>query len=405
MNEQSFTNLLHQYRSGTISPQDKRLFFRELGNYPVLLAALIDNGFQDEALELLGDEPTRELIYSAIRLGSMDAEAEPPIVPKIIHRVHFLRTAWFKYAAAIIILMGLGAYLYFSNFSNKPPVEVAKQISPAPDVQPGGHRASLTLANGITIVLDSAAIGELAREGFSKITKTANGAIEYITDRPGANMTEASSAMNTMRTPKGGEYQLILPDGSRAWLNAASSIIYPAVFVGNERKVEVTGEVYFEIAKKVRQPFRVTVNGAEVQVLGTKFNVNAYGDETALSTTLLEGSVLVKNGIAMEKLTPGQQAQISRAGDLDIIPKVKTDAVMAWKNGTISFNGHSLATNLKQLARWYDVDVVFSGKLPALELSGAISKKETLGEVLKGLALMGLHSEIQSNHRLVILEK
>jgi transmembrane sensor len=401
MDEQRIIYLVNAYGEGKLRAAEEEELLALTEEAPDQVRAVIGAMREQAALQPI--MVPREQLRSRIdEVVSID-RAFPGTSTAPLQRIHLLRMPWFKYAAAIIIFFGLGTYLYFNNSSNHPSEQLVHQALSATDVQPGGNKATLTLADGRTIVLDSAANGELAREGFSKINKTSNGAIEYITDRPGANMTEASSAMNMMRTPKGGEYQLVLPDGSRAWLNANSSITYPAVFVGSERKVEVTGEVYFEIAKKSRQPFRVTVNGAEVQVLGTKFNVNAYGDETRLSTTLLEGSVLVKNGIALEKLQPGQQAQISRAGELEVMPKVNTDAVMAWRNGTISFDNHSLETNLKQLARWYDVTVAFEGPKPEVHLAGTVDKSLTLAQVLKGLEGLKLHTRLDPGNKLVVL--
>jgi transmembrane sensor len=245
------------------------------------------------------------------------------------------------------------------------------------DVAPGGNRATLTLAGGRTIHLDSAAYGLLAEEGAATIVKTAEGQIRYSN---ASTLMTAEIGMNTMLTPRGGQYQLTLPDGSNVWLNAESSITYPTAFNGNERRVRLTGEAYFEVAKKTSQRFIVETMSDTITVLGTVFNVNAYTDEAAVKTSLLEGSVKINNKI----LKPGQAYYKGSIQSTDL------ERDLAWKNGLFNFDGADLQTVLRQLARWYDIEVAYEGTYPDMIFDGEIGRDLKLSQVLKVLAATGV---------------
>jgi ferric-dicitrate binding protein FerR (iron transport regulator) len=200
------------------------------------------------------------------------------------------------------------------------------------------------------------------------------------------NMSKNALLYNAITTPKGRQYQLTLADGSKVWLNAASSIRYPTAFPGNERVVEITGEAYFEITPDRIKPFRVFVKGMEVQVLGTHFNINSYDDEATIKTTLLEGSVKVKMNNNTRLLLPGQQAQISSNagdGDIKVVKDIDLAVVMAWKNGYFSFDKTDLGAVMRQISRWYIVDIIYTGKIPDRKFGGEISRNNNLSEVLK----------------------
>jgi transmembrane sensor len=255
--------------------------------------------------------------------------------------------------------------------------------------------------------LDSAANGDVARQGNTKIVKSESGRLAYqpgnMQAAAGKNTTPADEASyNTISTPRGGQYQIVLPDGSRVWLNAASSIRFPTQFTRPDRSVEITGEAYMEIAKNARQSFSVKVNGIGIQVLGTSFNVNAYEDEPAIKTTVIEGSVRVKTPEKAAVLHPGQQAEI-RQQTLKVANNVDLDKVIAWKNGLFNFNGAGVGDVMRQLSRWYDIDVVYDKKIPDIEFVGKMSRRVSLSGVLKGLEGAGMHFHIENGKRLIIL--
>lgn len=307
--------------------------------------------------------------------------------PAPIHRTHFLRRGFFRYAAAIILLIGVTIAIVVSSRrqSGKSAPNLAGKAT-APDIAPGGDRAYLTLADGTTILLDSAANGKLAQQGNTQIVKLANGQLAYNLKGMGSKAV----IMNTMTTPKGGQYQLTLPDGSKVWLNAASSIQFPAAFVGPARNVKISGEAYFEVAQNKKQPFMVDVDGkAKVQVLGTSFNVNSYADEENIKTTLLEGSVKMSNGNQQALLKPGQQARLSMAAGvpnqpLDIV-NADIEQTLAWKNGLFNFNGLNIRGVMAQLARWYDIDVRYEGPMPSNVFRGKMYRDVKLSAILQWL--------------------
>lgn len=295
------------------------------------------------------------------------------------------RLKWLRWsaAAAVLLLLAGGAYW----LSSKPTPEVPVAVAPAPanrlvnDVAPGQEGAILTLSTGETIVLDNAANGALAQEGATEVIKQ-NGQIVYK-----GKDAAAAVVYNTMTTPRGRQYSLLLADGTRVWLNAASSITYPTAFTGKERKVDVTGEVYFEVVHNAGMPFVVQKDGVRVQVLGTHFNVNSYNEESSLNVTLLEGAVRVVSGIHRSDIRPGQQAQV-REGSLQLVNNVNLEEVMAWKNGTFRFGGTGIETIMRQLSRWYDVEVVYNKKIDEI-FYAEIPRNTPLSDVLKALELTG----------------
>ena len=287
-------------------------------------------------------------------------------------------------AASVIGLLLISVFLLKEKIGKK---ETAKSETNQQrfknDVSPGGDKATLTLADGSTIVLDEAQNGTLAQQGNSKIVKH-DGRLSY--DPTNKNSREI--VYNTISTPKGGQYQLELPDGSEVWLNATSSIHFPTSFIGTERRIEITGEAYFEIAKNPNMPFIVTVNNAEVQVLGTHFNINAYRDEDDVKTTLLEGSVRFVNDGNTNILKPGQQAQLTKEGTTKVVGNVDVDEVVAWKNGIFDFENAGIETVMRQLSRWYDVEIEYKGKTDDLFIA-EMRRNIKLSDALKALELTG----------------
>jgi ferric-dicitrate binding protein FerR (iron transport regulator) len=280
-----------------------------------------------------------------------------------------------------------------------------------PDILPGSNKALLTLSDGTTITLDSAASGAIAQQGSSSIIKTPAGEIVYnAKGLPGGEVM-----MNTMSTPRGGQYRLTLPDGTTVWLNAASSITFPAAFTGNDRKVKVTGEVYMEVVKNDKMPFRVDVDGrTAVEVLGTSFNINSYTDEGAIVTTLIEGKVRVLPGnIAVSAsaerqsatLRPGQQAfQPNNTTTVNISNNANMEQVLAWKNGIFSFTGKSFPSAMKDIERWYDIQVSYEGAIPTIKLKGEMDRGVQLTDLIRFLQGFGLQVALKGR-TLVVGEK
>jgi hypothetical protein len=301
-------------------------------------------------------------------------------------------------AAILIIILGAG-YLLISRKSSQP-IASQNNTSRQIDIAPGKEGAILTLDDHRTIVLDSLGNGVVADQNGTKVVLE-NGQLIYAKNGSG----ETAIAYNTLTTPKGRQFQLILPDGSKVWMNAASSLRYPIAFTGDERRVEVTGEVYFEVAKNPKMPFRVKVNNeTEVEVLGTHFNINAYTNEATINTSLLEGSVRITNGVDKVILKPGQQGQVknnSARSPITIVPNVDMDQVMAWKNGVFDFDDASLEEVMRQLERWYDIEVVYEKGVPPLEFVGKMGRDLSLPEVLRGLEMSEVHFTIDGRRLIV----
>jgi ferric-dicitrate binding protein FerR (iron transport regulator) len=305
----------------------------------------------------------------------------------------FLRRYGWAAAAVIFALLGTGAWWVLHNASQNK-IALTQQQRFRNDIDPGKNAAVLTLAGGKQIVLDSTARGAITRQGNTTI-RNANGLLVYneLHEKP----TEL--LFNTLATGRGNQYQLILPDGSKVWLNAASSITYPTAFVGAERKVSITGEAYFEIAKNEKAPFIVESKDVQIQVLGTHFNVNTYDDEDALKTTLLEGSIKVGNSI----LRPGQQAILSRDNTpIKLVDHPDIDEVMAWKNGAFKFNDATIESIMRQMARWYDVEVVYDTRV-SQHFIADVPRDVPASELLKLLELTDqVHFKIEGKKITVI---
>jgi ferric-dicitrate binding protein FerR (iron transport regulator) len=313
-----------------------------------------------------------------------------------------------RYAAAAILLpLAVGTYLLLARKTSPAPALVVHRI-----VQPivaGGNKAILTLNDGRKIDLDDASTGEIATQSNTVIKKTASGVLVYDTDPKTGTPLEKTALpqFNTITTPKGGQYQVVLPDGSKVWLNAASSLKYPAQFDPKERLVELNGEGYFEIAASSRLPFVVLSNHQKIEVLGTMFNVNAYGEEACVRTTLLNGAVRVgaipdNQGppIPPGILKPGQQSELF-GHDLRIT-EGNTEAALAWKNGMFQFENEDIQVVMRKIARWYDVEVEYHGNMKGKMFTGTISRYENVNEVLKYLQLTGTVSFTIKDRKIIV---
>jgi transmembrane sensor len=408
----SLEYLLNRYANKTCTVEEKEELMRllqESGNDEAL-QQLIDKMLEERPVIHTMPEKNAQAVLQAI----FEADETPVVQMEEtpVRRISFGRIA----AAASVLLLLTAAGWFMLNRSSKPDVTTAAVMKN--DVAPGGNKALLTLANGSTIVLDNAANGVVAEEGNATVVKLKNGQLLYKTGKDQSAGKAVEVAYNTLSTPKGGEYKIVLPDGSEVWLNAESSITYPTTFDAKERKVQVTGEAYFEVAKLVtvkdgkRVPFIVDIlrkgnvlhppvgGGArgglmgQVQVLGTHFNINAYEDEKAVKTTLLEGKVkfVTTTNVSTENtssaiLSPGEQAVVH--GDVQV-KKVDVNNVMAWKNGVFHFEKADIQTVMRQLSRWYDVEVVYTRDIEKDDpLFFEVKRNTNLSDVLKVLNLAG----------------
>lgn len=308
--------------------------------------------------------------------------------------VHFLQRRFIRYAAAILLLVGAGSY-FWATHKNTPPPLADNQV-----IAPGRDGAVLTLADGSKVVLDSMGNGLVANQQGVKVSLQ-NGQLAY-----GPAVTATTEvAYNTVSTPKGRQFRLVLPDGSKVWLNAASALRYPTTFAGNERRVKLEGEAYFEIANNAAMPFKVIAGDAtEVEVLGTSFNVNAYKNEQVISTTLLEGAVRLNAYQQSQILKPGQQAAVNPStAQLEVRRHVDLDQVMAWKNGLFNFEGATLPEVMRQLERWYDIEVTYTKDIPPTRFGGEINKQNTLQDVLQILEKSNVHFRLEQGRKLIVM--
>jgi len=392
--------LFKKYLENKCSPDELKLLLKEFdieGNEE-LLRNLITQELETEreissfTAEELENALTGTFNAIKAKLDSEKINVVAPVVP-------LMKRNWFRLAAAaVFVLAVIGAYLLV----NQHPVElpVANNQHQTNDILPGGNKAVLTLSNRSDINLENVSNGTIVTEGDTKISKLNDGQLAY-------NILEEKPTQvlyNTVTTPRGGQYQLLLSDGSKVWLNSASSIRFPVSFVGNERRVEVSGEAYFEVAKDPSMPFKVDVDGKnEIEVLGTHFNINSYADEGSIKTTLLEGSVKVTSLTTHESklITPGQQAQLNTDGQITI-SKADPDKVMAWKNGYFNVDGADTKTVMQLLSRWYDVDVVYEGAIPQREWGGDIEKNLKLSQMLKILEKNDLHFRLEGRKLMVL---
>ena len=309
--------------------------------------------------------------------------------------VRLLRTRmWWAAAALVCIVAGAALWLNRQPLK-KPPAAIAHTVK---DVAPGKQGAVLTLANGKSIVLDSTGNGVIASQNGTQVIYN-NGNLVYDAGSAGG------VSYNTITTPYGRKFRLVLPDNTTVWLNAGSSLRYPTAFTGAERLVEVTGEAYFEIAQNSNKPFYVKINDQmQVKVLGTSFNVNAYSDEASINITLLQGAVMVETaGSRKLQIRPGQQAKVQQDASIALLDKVNTDQVIAWKEGYFNFEGASLQQVMRQLARWYNIEVVYEGKVPDITFEGELPSTLHLSQMLKILSRVEVRYRIEEEKRLIIL--
>lgn len=302
-------------------------------------------------------------------------------------------------AAVVLIFLSFGIYLSLPLFTASNQNQILAENGVVGDALPGSSKATLTLSNGKTIGLDAAKTGMLIDDGNIKVSKSSDGQVVY---RVNENTTNPSMSINTLSTPLGGQYQIVLSDGSKVWLNAASSLKFPDSFSGKARIVELDGEAYFEVAKNKDMPFKVISKLGEVEVLGTHFNVMSYADEIVMKTTLLEGAVRVRSDQIAKRLKPGEQAILSENGSMQITDDVDLNGTIAWKNGVFHFNDADIKSVMRQVARWYDLNVTYEGKVPTKRLTGKISRNVKASELLNMLEYSGVKFRIEGKDVIVM---
>jgi transmembrane sensor len=385
MTEDQYLSLCEKYFKGECTPEEEALINKYQDAEGLLHEHLSD-------VDTAGKERLQKLLYNKIQISIHSQQTNV-----------FKMRRWSYAAAAAIAVLSIG--IYFANLNkHKNDGLISKTIiMPKKDIQPGSNKAVLTLSNGSKIVLDDTKNGVLSKQGNSAISKSGNGII-IKNDNANQDVT-ANNALNTITIPRGGKYNITLPDGTHVWLNSSSSLTFPTVFTGTERKVTLRGEAYFEVAKNKAKPFKVDVNGKQVvEVLGTHFNINAYTDEQNITTTLLEGSVKINYHDKATLIKPGQMAINNLGPDL-AVKDANIEEVMAWKNDYFIFNNENITSIMKKVSRWYDVDVAFKGNMSNINFDGNYSRAKGLSSLLKNIELVNKVRFVIEERRITVIAK
>ena len=353
-----------------------------------------DEGASDKAATEQMWEPVLQRVLSVDKTTGSDANSGADEDGTRVRRIGYL-FRWWSVAAVFLLLIGGGTFFFLRGREARPIATVAAK--PAAQIQPGANKAILTLANGQQIILNNVQNGTIGQQGNIRVIKLDSGQLAYATptvESP-ADQLAKGPLYNTITTPRGGQYQVTLADGTKVWLNAESSIRYPTAFAGKNREVELTGEAYFEVKGDKDKPFLVKAGQTETRVLGTHFNIMAYSDEGAVKTTLLDGAVSMVLGTQSALLRPGEQGQYDEnKGSMTTRP-VNTRAVVAWKDGYYFFDRTPVKSVMRQIARWYDVTIVYQGAPPKDEIVGKLPRTADVKEVLHIMELIGIHFKIE----------
>ena len=376
LQENEFNELLLRYISGEITHAEKQTLLDLLDTKESLdaLDSTMRDNFEKAKNDFATEKQTQEFVDKLnSKITSNTIQAEPK-------QIQLSKWKNWVVAASLVIAVGVGA-TYIAKTEQKQDEQIAVVEYEMPkEITAAVAGAILTLADGSQIILDSLGNGLVAQQSNTTISNK-DGKLIY-------NSQEgASTVYNTMSTPKAQKYNLQLADGTKVWLNASSSIKFPTAFSGKTREVSITGEAYFEVSSDKSKPFIVDVGGMQVEVLGTHFNINSYDDADLIRTTLLEGSVVINQNMKSKKLYPGQQATVNSIGDINLEKNVNLSQVMSWKNGLFYFENSSLQEVMRELSRWYDVEVVYVDGIPSRNFEGEIQRNLKLSEVLRILEL------------------
>jgi len=391
-----FKHLIDKYLQSALSVEETAQLQSLLQRREHLdsLEAMILAELQRQQPEEADDETVRNSILEKLETKMALHEEDQPSSPLPVAQTR--KMPWRMLAAASILLLFTGGWFYFHHTTPRQTALASNPI-PAKKVTPGSNKATLTLADGSEIQLDDSHKGDIAVQGGIKVIKMDNGVLAY----NGKN-TNNVSMYNTIRTPRGGQYEVVLPDGTRAWLNSASSLRFPTAFTGPKREVTLTGQGYFEVAKNKEHPFIVHTPRTDVNVLGTSFDIMAYEDEPETNTTLIEGAVAVNHEGAEQRLKPGEQAHLDLVSRSMSIRKPDVEEVIAWKNGKFQFGRSDIKAIMRQIARWYDVEIEYKGDLSGLRLSGVLSRKGNMTELLDALEETGDIHFATENNRIIV---
>lgn len=386
--ESSLHEIFRRYVNDDCTEDEIRIlldFYKHSGEEKLLKELIVK--------ELEGEESLFEPQDTNARLENVYRNLEQLLAKEEQPKFKFYKSPYLKFAASILVLIAVGGYWMMNNWQQTK----SDQHPLTASVLPGSNQAMLTLGNGQAIPLQSTKDGELVSTSGGRIRKKADGQIIY---EPASHSNHPE--INTVRTPTGGQWQVILPDGTHVWLNASSSISYEVPFNGKERKVQLSGEAYFEVSKNSAQPFKVISSNQEVNVLGTAFNIMAYPDEPTVQTTLVQGFVMVANGKQKVRLSPGDQTN-STADKIQVRHGIDTEEAVSWKDGYFKFNSN-LEEIMNRIARWYDIKIIYKHR-PGLNetFEGEISRNRSLEDVLHIIEASGrVHFSI--NGRTVTVE-
>ncbi len=414
MTRQRFEYLFKLYRTDRLSQQDWEEFravirtgdFDSLIKDEFILLAESDGIHKSWSLELESAMWKKILEGRPVSDESME-ETTNPVFPESPRKENVRRVVVYSGIAASLIALGM--IWWFRPITRAAKLEVSN-IKTENNIIPGSNKAVLILPNGSQIVLDNSHSGQIAQQGNTAFHKSGgtltvsflnNSGIKKQT-QPGPDLSEKMEEA-LIATPRGGQFELVLPDGSKVWLNSASSLRFPTVFKGKQRTVELTGEGYFEITKNAKMPFVVSVQQMKIAVLGTHFNVMSYADEKAINTTLLEGAVNVSSGTLMKRLEPGMQASLHRNEPQLTVAQADVQKTMAWKNGLFEFDNTDLPTIMRQLARWYDIEIIYEIKPDNTTFGGSISRSLNLTEVINLLEANGNNHFKIENKKVFVL--
>jgi len=366
--------LVRKYFNGTITPEEKKELDAWYHSLSPQETEIISDATEDEIRLLVKERLDRQVLKERTAL-------------------YFNRRFLVGAAAVLLLCASTGAVYFLLSQKKKNDKTIVIKEPARNEIVPGGNKAILTLGDGTAITLDSANNGDLGQQGDSKIIKTADGQLEYQAKKLVA--IQYPVVYNTVSTPRGGQYRIELADGTAAWLNASSSIRFPVAFSDSLREVQITGEVYFEVAKNPAKPFRVKVKDNYINVLGTHFNVMAYDNETAINTTLLEGSLKVTNDKNAILLKPGENAMANGSGTIIVHKEDSPEDAIAWVRGKFLFHSADIKNIMRQVERWYDVDVSFEKDIN-LHFTGELNRSDNVSGLLRKLELTGeVHFKIE----------
>jgi transmembrane sensor len=415
------TSLIEKFLEEQLPPEEEKELNEWLGESEqnrVFFQQITDKSILREKLKIYKNVNSESIWQKTMQ--KIDGGKLINLYPdKKVYRIPYTKIAA---AAAVILLISAGTWYYFGQPAQKQTAKTENTenntISPVNNkIVPGSTKAILTLADGSTIDLNGVQNGELTKQGQTQVTKT-DGRLIYNREPNSNGPQNSPNVYNTVSTPKGGEYQITLPDGSKVWLNAASSLRFPIAFAGNERIVELTGEAYFEVnhqnqtvtgtstQKNTRTPFIVKMttpsgNLSEVEVLGTHFNVMAYAEENAVKTTLVEGKVKVTSGNSFKTIKPGEQAKL-KDGDITV-KNVDANEVVSWTKGFIPLGGPDLDYTMRQIGRWYDLKIIYNGKKPETPFGGKLSRTAEIKSVIKLLNVNKIKAELNEKARTIVI--